>query len=69
MSTRFVILGATIVLAGGVSFLSAAGAATYVIRPDGTGNFPNIQAAINAVAPGDTLELADGRSPDRAIAI
>jgi hypothetical protein len=33
---------------------------TYVVRPDGSGDFPTIQAAIDAAAPGDTIELADG---------
>jgi hypothetical protein len=37
-----------------------AGAATYLVRPDGTGAFPTIQAAVDAVAPGDTIALADG---------
>lgn len=36
------------------------GATTYVVRPDGTGDFPTIQAAINMVAVGDTIALADG---------
>jgi hypothetical protein len=33
---------------------------TYLVRPDGTGDFPTIQAAIQAAAHGDTIELADG---------
>jgi hypothetical protein len=37
-----------------------AGAATYVVRPDGTGDFPTIQAAIDAAEDGDIIELADG---------
>lgn len=32
----------------------------YVIRPDGTGDFPTIQAAIDAAADGDVIELTDG---------
>jgi hypothetical protein len=35
-------------------------AARHVVRPDGSGDFPNIQAAINAAAHGDTVLLADG---------
>jgi hypothetical protein len=35
-------------------------ARTYVIRPDGTGDHPTIQAGIDACAPGDTLLLEDG---------
>jgi hypothetical protein len=33
---------------------------TYVVRPDGTGAFPTIQAAIDAVVDGDIIELTDG---------
>lgn len=40
---------------------AAAGAATYEVRPDGTGDFPTIQAAIAASADGDIIELTDGR--------
>lgn len=32
----------------------------YVVKPDGTGDFPTIQAAISAVAEGDIIELTDG---------
>jgi hypothetical protein len=35
-------------------------AATYLVTPDGTGDFPTIQAAINSSADGDIVELADG---------
>lgn len=35
-------------------------ATTYVVRPDGTGDFPTIQAAIDAAADGDIIELANG---------
>jgi len=37
-----------------------AGATTYVVRPDGLGDFPFIQDAINAAVNGDVIELADG---------
>jgi len=37
-----------------------AGATTYVVRPDGTGDFPTIQAAIDAAVIGDVVELTDG---------
>lgn len=33
---------------------------TYVVDPDGTGDFPTIQAAVNAVHNGDIIELTDG---------
>jgi hypothetical protein len=36
------------------------GAAIYLVHPDGTGDFPTIQAAIDASAGGDVIELADG---------
>jgi hypothetical protein len=35
-------------------------AATYVVAPDGTGDFPTIQAAIDGIADGDIIELTDG---------
>jgi len=39
---------------------AAAFATTYLVRPDGTGDYPTIQAAINAAANGDTVALTDG---------
>jgi len=39
---------------------SVAAADTYLIKPDGTGDFPTIQAAINFADTGDVIELADG---------
>jgi pectin methylesterase-like acyl-CoA thioesterase len=39
---------------------SPSGASVYVVRPDGSGDFPTIQAAIDAAIDGDTVELADG---------
>jgi len=33
---------------------------TYVVRPDGTGDFPTIQAAVDAVVDGDVIELGSG---------
>ena len=33
---------------------------TYVVRPDGGGDYPTIQAAINAAVDGDVIELTDG---------
>ena len=43
-----------------IFLVSSASAATYVVQPDGTGDFPTIQAAINAVVDTDIIELADG---------
>ncbi len=39
---------------------SLAAAAVFVVAPDGTGDFPTIQAAIDAAADGDAIRLADG---------
>lgn len=36
------------------------GAVTWMIRPDGLGDFPTIQDAVNASTTGDTIALADG---------
>ncbi|MBD3236685.1 MAG: hypothetical protein GF330_08275, partial [Candidatus Eisenbacteria bacterium] len=35
-------------------------AATYVVHPDGSGDYATIQEAVNACADGDTIELGDG---------
>lgn len=35
-------------------------ASTHVVSPDGAGDFPTIQAAVNAAADGDTVLLTDG---------
>lgn len=37
-----------------------AGGTTYIIRPDGSGDFPTIQAGVDGSTSGDTLLLADG---------
>lgn len=42
------------------SWAVSALATTYVVTPDGTGDFPTIQAALDAVVNGDVIELADG---------
>lgn len=34
--------------------------ATYLVKPDGTGDFPTIQAAVDAASKGDEILLADG---------
>lgn len=36
------------------------GGAVFTVAPDGSGDYPTIQAAINATADQDTVELADG---------
>jgi hypothetical protein len=52
-----VMLGGVCALAMGCALASAT---TYVVTPDGTGNFPTIQAAIDAADNGDIIELTDG---------
>ena len=37
-----------------------AGAAIYTVEPDGSGDYPTIQAAVNAASHGDVIELGDG---------
>ncbi|MCK4304205.1 MAG: right-handed parallel beta-helix repeat-containing protein [Candidatus Eisenbacteria sp.] len=50
-----------LVLCCGVLFgAGMAGAETYTVRPDGTGDYPTIQAAIDAAVDGDIIELTDG---------
>jgi hypothetical protein len=49
-------LGLFLAVAGG----HPAQAATYLVRPDGAGDFPTIQAAIDSAAATDVIELADG---------
>lgn len=61
-ATRFSRLAACVVAPACVLMglaLSAA-AETYIVRPDGTGDFPSIQAAMAAAVNGDVIELADG---------
>ncbi|MCK4303686.1 MAG: hypothetical protein KAY24_05550, partial [Candidatus Eisenbacteria sp.] len=50
-----------LVLCCGVLFwIGVAAAETYTVRPDGTGDYPTIQTAIDAVVDGDVIELTDG---------
>ncbi len=49
-----------IVLVVALIVATRAGAATYFVAPDGTGDFPTIQAAVDAASSGDTLELSNG---------
>ncbi len=53
-SSLLFILLIAILLAG------AASATTYVVNPQGTGDFPTIQAAVDATEDGDVIELEDG---------
>jgi len=43
-----------------VGATTAGTAGTITVRPDGGGDFPTIQAALEAARPGDVIELADG---------
>ena len=52
---RLVLLSSVVLV-----FAAAALAETYVVNPEGTGDFPTIQAAIDAAVDGDIIELADG---------
>jgi parallel beta-helix repeat protein len=49
-----------LLLAAALLSASSAPATTYVVKPDGTGDFPTIQAAIDACVNGDVVELTDG---------
>ncbi len=40
--------------------LSSATATTRIVQPDGAGDYPTVQAAINVASHGDTIELTDG---------
>jgi hypothetical protein len=41
-------------------FAVVVSATTYTVRPDGTGDFPTIQAAVTAATDGDVVELTNG---------
>src|SRR5512140_630920 len=44
-----------------VTFPTVLVARTIVVRPDGSGDYPTIQAAVDAAAPsGDVIQLASG---------
>ena len=52
---RLSVLAVLVLVAG-----ATAAADTYVVHPDGSGDFPTIQAAIDAAFDGDVIELTDG---------
>ncbi len=45
---------------GALAVACGTGAGSYLIKPDGTGDYPTIQDAINAAAEGDTIVLDSG---------
>jgi len=49
-----------LLLVGLLALASPAFAAIYTVTPDGTGDFPTIQAALDAASAGDIVELSDG---------
>ena len=44
----------------GFTIVPGAEAETYLVKPDGSGSFPTIQAAIDGATNGDVIELANG---------
>jgi hypothetical protein len=51
---------ATLALSVALLVAGSASGTTYTVRPDGTGDFPTIQQAINACVGGDVITLAGG---------
>lgn len=49
-----------LLLLGHLVFIDAAAGDTYLVKPDGTGDYPVIQAAMDAANNGDEVLLADG---------
>lgn len=47
-------------LAALAHWAAPAGGATYTVEPDGSGDYPTIQAAVNAATHGDVIELGHG---------
>jgi len=51
---------ALVMLAAAIIGVAPVVAATYVLSPDGLGDYPTIQAAVDAAVDGDVIELTDG---------
>jgi len=49
-----------LILAWAAACVPLARGAVFFVAPDGTGDFPTIQAAVDAAQPGDIVELGDG---------
>jgi len=56
MRSTFVAVAASVL----IGWTSQLGATTYLVLPDGSGDFPTIQAAVDAAADGDVIELGEG---------
>ncbi|HET9885973.1 MAG TPA: hypothetical protein VFR10_00575, partial [bacterium] len=42
------------------AFFAPASAEVYLVNPQGTGDFPDLETALEKVVDGDIIELADG---------
>ena len=62
-------LALLLALLPGVMIADYTEACTYVVDPYGTGDFPTIQAAIDAAADGDVICLTNGHSSGKATEI
>ena len=51
---------ASILILCGLCLIPSAGSHTYTVNPDGTGDFPTIQDAVDNVSDGDVIELTNG---------
>ena len=60
MAPGKVALFSTIVIFAVLCFSTAVSGTTYLVRPDGSGDFITIQAAIDAAQDSDVIELSDG---------
>jgi len=49
-----------LVAISGAAVSGSASGATYIVAPDGSGDYPTIQAALDAADTGDIIELANG---------
>jgi predicted outer membrane repeat protein len=53
-------LAALVIASVAALMLAPVQAATHTVRPDGTGDYPTIQAAVDSAFAGDVIELTDG---------
>jgi hypothetical protein len=52
--------GIVVVMGAWILWTTAASGETYVVEPDGSGDYATIQEAVDAAGGGDVIELADG---------